>query len=147
MVSAFERAIDFVFKWEGGYSNDPRDPGGETNFGISKRAYPNEDIKNMTRTHAAELYKRDYWNVCDCDHLPPGLSLLVFDTAVNCGTKRARAWLAESLAKQSPLRAFAVKRAKHYALLDSIDDIFAGGWYARLFEAFEIAIGMEGKTS
>ena len=35
----FDAAVSYVLKWEGGYSNDPDDPGGETNFGISKRAY------------------------------------------------------------------------------------------------------------
>ncbi|MBI5843910.1 MAG: hypothetical protein HZB23_04475 [Deltaproteobacteria bacterium] len=45
---------------EGGYVNDPADPGGETRFGISRRAYPNEDIKALTRERAAEIYYRDY---------------------------------------------------------------------------------------
>lgn len=45
-----------------GYTNDPLDAGGETKYGISKRSYPNEDIKNMTPDRAIEIYTRDFWN-------------------------------------------------------------------------------------
>ncbi|WP_425526518.1 glycosyl hydrolase 108 family protein [Xanthomonas oryzae] len=46
---------------EGGYVNDPRDPGGETQWGISKRAYPELNIRALTRDQAIEIYRRDYW--------------------------------------------------------------------------------------
>lgn len=49
MDSNFTKAMQFISKWEGEYSNDPFDPGGETKYGISKRAYPNLDIKNLTK--------------------------------------------------------------------------------------------------
>jgi len=55
-MDAFEVALNFVLKWEGGYVNDPRDSGGETKFGISKKAYPNLDIKNLTQQQAGEIY-------------------------------------------------------------------------------------------
>jgi lysozyme family protein len=55
MKDNFDKALSFVLSWEGGYSNDPDDPGGETNFGISKRSYPNENIKDMTKERASEL--------------------------------------------------------------------------------------------
>jgi lysozyme family protein len=61
LMSDFEQAVEFVLGHEGGYSNDPNDPGGETNFGISKRAYPNVDIKNLTRDGAKEIYLHDFW--------------------------------------------------------------------------------------
>ncbi len=61
MEENFEKAMTFIFKWEGGYVNDGNDPGGETNFGISKRAYPNLDIKNLTKDEAKQIYYRDYW--------------------------------------------------------------------------------------
>lgn len=60
-MADFSKAIDFVLDNEGGYSNNPADPGGETNFGISKRAYPYLDIKNLTREEAITIYQRDYW--------------------------------------------------------------------------------------
>ena len=56
----FETAIAFVLNEEGGYSNDPRDPGGETNFGISKRAHPQVDIKNLTLEEAESIYRYEH---------------------------------------------------------------------------------------
>ena len=84
-MSAFDRAFGIVVDVEGGYSFDPSDPGGETKYGISKRAYPNEDIKNLTLERAKFLYQRDYWNPHDLDSLEWGKALLVFDCAVNGG--------------------------------------------------------------
>lgn len=91
-------AIDmtFVFKWEGGYVNDPVDPGGETNFGISKHAYPNLDIKNLTRQAAQEIYQRDYWNNIQGDSLAPELGCVALDTAINMGVSRAKQFLAQT---------------------------------------------------
>lgn len=88
-------AIDmtFVFKWEGGYVNDVSDPGGETNFGISKRAYPNVDIKNLTKQGAQAIYQRDYWNALQCDTLDQSLAAAVLDTAINMGVGRAKQFL------------------------------------------------------
>jgi lysozyme family protein len=60
-ICDFDQAVEFVLGHEGGYSNDPNDPGGETNFGISKRSYPDVDIKNLTREGAKEIYRRDFW--------------------------------------------------------------------------------------
>jgi lysozyme family protein len=74
---------------EGGYSNDPRDAGSETNFGISKRAYPNVDIKALTRDDA--IYQRDYWS--GIDQLQAPLAFQVFDFAVNAGRYRAIQYL------------------------------------------------------
>lgn len=88
-MDAFRKAIDQVLKHEGGYVNDPRDPGGETNMGISKRAFPAEDIPNMSKERAAELYRTHYWVPAKVDLVPPGLQPLYFDTAVNCGVRTA----------------------------------------------------------
>lgn len=85
----FEQAIEIILREEGGYVNDPVDRGGETNFGISKRAYPNVDIKNLTKERAAELYRLDYWERIKADQLPEWLRLPVFDFAVNGGVARA----------------------------------------------------------
>tara|TARA_Y100001951_G_C11296045_1_gene275706 strand:+ start:4160 stop:4333 length:174 start_codon:yes stop_codon:yes gene_type:complete len=52
-ASNFDASLEHVLLFEGGYVNDPRDPGGETRFGISKRSYPREDIRGMTRERAA----------------------------------------------------------------------------------------------
>jgi lysozyme family protein len=91
-------AIDmtFVFKWEGGYVNDPNDPGGETNYGISKRAYPNVDIKNLTRQAAQEIYQRDYWDAISGDILNPALACAALDCAINMGVGRAKQFLVQT---------------------------------------------------
>ena len=81
----FDQCFDKLISHEGGYVNDPRDPGGETKFGISKRAYPQVDIKNLTLDAAKDIYKRDYWDRAQCDKLPPQLAYLLFDAAVNSG--------------------------------------------------------------
>ena len=79
----FDLAFEQLIGNEGGYVNDPRDPGGETKYGISKRSYPGEDIKNLTLDRAKELYKRDFWGPAGCDAWPDPLKFQVFDIAVN----------------------------------------------------------------
>jgi len=61
-MANFDKVIDKVLINEGGYVNDPHDSGGETNFGISKRAYPNVNIKELTTAGAKSIYKKDYWD-------------------------------------------------------------------------------------
>lgn len=85
----FDAAFKVVVGHEGGYCNDPGDPGGETKFGISKRAYPGEDIPNLTLERAKELYLRDYWGPAGCDAVPDPIKLHLFDVAVNSGVGRA----------------------------------------------------------
>ena len=61
-ISKFDEIIEVVLEHEGGYVNDPKDPGGETNFGIAKRSHPDVDIKNLTKESAKEIYKEVYWD-------------------------------------------------------------------------------------
>lgn len=60
-MEQFEQAIAFTLSWEGGYVNDPNDPGGETKYGISKKSYGHLDIKNLTVEQAEAIYYEDYW--------------------------------------------------------------------------------------
>lgn len=85
----FEDCIDLVINHEGGYVNDPKDPGGETKFGISKRAYPTTDIKNLTLEEAKEIYRKDYWIRASCDKIPEQVRYIHFDTGINMGLKTA----------------------------------------------------------
>ena len=93
MYIGAEQAIFLVLEHEGGYVNHPNDPGGETKYGISKRAYPNLDIKNLTEKQAVGIYMRDYWERLKAGKIPAGLDLCVMDTAVNSGVSRAVKWL------------------------------------------------------
>lgn len=97
----FDEALEIVLRHEGGYVDDPRDPGGETNMGISRRAYSDEDIRNLTRERVRTLYRRDYWDRCQCDQMPAALRLHVFDAAVNSGARRAAMWLQQALGAAS----------------------------------------------
>lgn len=81
----FDQAFERLIGHEGGYVNDPRDPGGETKFGISKRSYPAEDIKGLTLERAKAIYRRDFWGVAGCDAVPDAMKFDLFDMAVNSG--------------------------------------------------------------
>ena len=86
---SFETAFRFTLGHEGGYVNDPRDPGLETKYGISKRSYPAVDIKALTLEQAQAIYKRDYWQQASCERMPPKIAVAVFDAAVHHGPKIA----------------------------------------------------------
>lgn len=97
MKQNYNYALQQVLISEGGYSNDPRDPGGPTNFGITLndyRSYINPkgtalDVKNMTQAQAAAIYKPKYWDKVNGDSLPSGVDYCVFDYGVNSGVSRA----------------------------------------------------------
>jgi lysozyme family protein len=93
----FKEAIEIVLKHEGGYVNDKDDPGGETNMGVSKKAYPDLDIKTLTKKDVHGIYFRDYWQKAKCDKLPNNLQLIYFDMVVNMGKSRAVKILQEAI--------------------------------------------------
>lgn len=98
----FPRCQREVFAHEGGYTNNPKDPGNwtggkvgvgalkGTKYGIAANSYPNEDIKNLTKERAYALYKRDYWDKFGGDQVAVGLDLAAYDLAVNSGVGRVR---------------------------------------------------------
>lgn len=83
----FDQAFTRLLGSEGGYSNNPADPGGETNWGISKRSYPAVDIRNLTQDGAKAIYLRDFWDPIGGAH--PAIKFQVFDFAVNSGMQTA----------------------------------------------------------
>jgi len=93
----FEDIINNVLAHEGGYVNDPLDKGGETNFGIAKRWYPETDIKALTKNDAVNIYYNDYWIPSKADQLPNGLKATYFDMCVNMGQTRAVKILQETI--------------------------------------------------
>ena len=88
-MSKFDDIIEVVLEHEGGYVNDPNDPGGETNYGIAKRSHPDVDIKNLTKEGAKEIYKEVYWDKNKVESLPEELWHIYFDMCVNQGKSRA----------------------------------------------------------
>lgn len=86
----FDKIVLKTLAHEDGYVNDKNDPGGETNYGICKRSYPGEDIKNMTKARAIEIYRRDFWEKPKINMLKDdALAAKVFDLGVNMGPKQA----------------------------------------------------------
>lgn len=148
---SFEKAVEFVLKHEGFYSNDLLDSGGETKFGISKRAYPNLNIKELTRDDAIAIYKRDYWDKLPAN-LPTSIHCVLFDCAVNTGISRAIRLLQSSV-KVNPdgqwgrlsqsalnklkvddvLQRFTLERIMFYSALSTFGR-FGRGWVNRTLD-------------
>jgi len=155
--TTFNRAVEFVLRFEGDLSDDPKDSGGLTKFGISKKAYPDLDIRNLSRKDAIEIYRRDYWNKCKCNELPAPLALILFDSAVNQGPASAIRLLQKSLevradgvmgpetiaaAFRASLRIvvpeFIARRAYQYSLHPDVTR-FGLGWMRRLAACYQVS--------
>jgi len=88
-MAKFEEAVCLTLQWEGGYVNDPSDLGGETNFGITKRDHPNEDIRNMTVARAKQIYQEGYWKDLYGQINSQIVANKLFDMGVNMGVGTA----------------------------------------------------------
>jgi lysozyme family protein len=98
MDAKFEQAIKRVLEFEGGYVNDPNDSGGETKYGISRRSYPNLDIRNLSLDGAKLIYYRDFWEPQLYGKFRSAeVAAKVFDLAVNTGTSTAHTLLQRAL--------------------------------------------------
>jgi|SRR5262245_7224956 len=156
--TAFEAAARAVLEREGGYVWDPSDPGGETHHGISRRAYPNLDIKNLTVPAALEIYQRDYWEPIAGDRLPAPVALVVFDCAVNQGVVPAARflqrcvgvetdgiigertlWAVRQMTAADLVGEYQAQRAMAYVALDSWRN-FGLGWMRRLLAIHAAAL-------
>ena len=102
MKENYDHCLGLILHHEGGYVNHPKDPGGETNKGVTKRVYENwcieqdlfqKDMKDLKISDVAPIYKQNYWDRCKCDSLPDGVDLCVFDFGVNAGTGRGARFL------------------------------------------------------
>lgn len=93
----FDLIFDRVVGHEQGYVNNPKDPGGETKWGISKRSYPRLNIKNLTREGARDVYREDFWNRINGDRLIErgfdGVSFQLMDFALHSGIETAVRYL------------------------------------------------------
>lgn len=148
----FTKAMQFVARWEwgnkpdGGYTNDPVDPGGETKWGISKRYHQTLDIKNLAIDKAFEIYFSEYWlpSRCDRELLPE--AVVIMDTAVNCGVKRARAFSQNA----GSFHDIIAKRIEYYANLVTEKPKltkFYKGWINRCVDLRKYAEILEKETN
>ena len=153
----FNEIIEKVLEHEGGYVNDPKDLGGETKYGITKRFYPELNIKELTKEKAKQIYKADYWDKNRVESLPQNLWHIYFDMCVNMGKRTAVKVLQRAANSKGrnidvdggmgPATLKAVKgvevervrayRVKYYADLTTSkpeQDKFYFGWYKRATE-------------
>lgn len=108
VVSNFDRVHPLIAKWEGGYSNDPADAGGPTNFGITQGRLSESrghqvsaaDVQALTYAEALQIFKRYYWTPLQCDRLPLALATMTYNTGVNSGPKRGAEFLQRVLNRQ-----------------------------------------------
>lgn len=96
MTELFDKCIEVVLKHEGGYVWDKDDLGGETNFGIAKRYFPEEDIKRLTVERAKMIYLNYYWLPMSLDGMADESALEIFDHGVNAG-KRTSIRMAQNM--------------------------------------------------
>lgn len=127
-----EKILDHILILEGGYVNHPADPGGETKYGISKRAYPEEDIKNLTKGRAKELYKRDYVSKIVDEHMTFAQKAFMIDTGVNMGIGTARRFWQESGGEMKQL--VALRNTRYDGLVKKNPKLaaFRKGWANRM---------------
>lgn len=105
-MSEFDRALPLVLAHEGGYINHRLDPGGETNFGVTKRVYeewcrarglPVISVRQISNSEVSTIYRERYWNLFKGDEMPAGVGYVVFDGAVNSGVGQSVKWLQRAL--------------------------------------------------
>ncbi len=100
-MSNYNECLKIILMHEGGYVNHPKDPGGETNLGVTKRVYEEwggtKEMKDLTIEDVEPIYKKNYWDKIKGDDLPDGLDLCVFDFGVNAGPGRAAKFLQKLL--------------------------------------------------
>lgn len=150
MNDMFQRAVAIVLDEEGVFSDDNRDPGGMTKYGISAKAYPRLDIKNMTLVQAKSLYLTDYWLRNRCDKMPWWAALCVFDASVNQGVRPAARMMQQAVGvfqddQIGPVTLKAIRSAdpletmatfqvlRNFRYLDTATfDVHGKGWLRRL---------------
>lgn len=170
MNSNFEKCLEMLLVHEGGYVNHPSDPGGETNLGVTKKVWEEwvghpvneKEMRNLTPTMVAPLYKRKYWDACRADELVSGLDYCVFDVSVNSGVGRAVKLLQSVVgatpdggygsitaalvkkAEEDPERLISLYSAKRLEFLESLKafPVFGKGWSRRVSEVKEKALEM-----
>lgn len=122
-MSNFDKAFDLLIGNEGGYVNNPADPGGETNWGITRAVAVDNgytgSMKSMPKEAAKQIYKKMYWDKLHCDQLGFVVAFQLFDAGVNHGNSQAVKFLQRSLSVVDD----GVIGAKTIAATNSLDDL------------------------
>jgi len=114
----FDTAFTKLLGHEGGYVNHPNDPGGETNWGITK-AVAREfgytgSMRDLPSDTAKRIYRVKYWDTVKADEMPDAVRYPLFDAAVNSGVGQAARWLQRALgvADDGKIGAITIAKAK-----------------------------------
>ena len=164
----YDKCLETILHHEGGYVNHPKDPGGETNLGVTKRVYEDwggtKDMKDLTVEDVAPIYRKNYWDRMKCDDIPAGLDLCVFDFGVNAGTGRSAKYLQTMIGTvadggigpntlraldayidangiEGAIKNFQEARQGYYESLSTFET-FGRGWTRRVTETTELALKM-----
>jgi len=162
----FKEALQYILKEEGGYVNHPKDPGGMTNLGVTRRALEDfkgghvsdDEMRTLTSESVAPFYEYMYWDKCRCGELPSRVALIVFDCAVNQGVPTACRILQEAVgakvdgvlgpktmamvkvcASRETVYMVAILRAKRYLGTRNVET-FGKGWGNRLYSILTSAL-------
>jgi len=168
MQANYEKCLETILHHEGGYVNHPKDPGGETNLGVTKRVYEDfggkKDMKDLLIEDVAPIYEKNYWGRMKCGDMPSGLDLCVFDFGVNAGTGRSAKYLqtmigttadggigpntlralanyVEEVGIEDTIKNFQEARQEYYESLSTFET-FGRGWTRRVDETTELAVSM-----
>lgn len=173
MDANFEACLGVILESEGGFVDNPHDPGGATNLGVTLRTLSAwngrpasiADVEALTPASVAPIYRADYWGVTHCPELPAGVDLMTFDAAVNegpgagmrqlqaaCGVASdglygpATAAAIASLDVATLIRSFAATRCAFYRDLAGFPR-FGVGWLARVNRTEAKALAMAGAAA
>ena len=167
MSNKFSEALEIILHHEGGYVNHPKDPGGETNMGVTKRVYEEwggtKDMKDLTFEDVAPIYKKNYWDRVKGDDLSSGLDLCIFDFGVNAGTGRAAKFIQKMIGVTADggigpqtlralgiyeeevggvaevIKEYQIRRQEYYESLSTFKT-FGRGWTRRVNETTQSAL-------
>jgi len=170
----FTASLKIVLAHEGGYADNPADPGGATNMGITRKTLarwravspwwnlPKSAVRDLGMDEAGRIYRASFWDRIKADTLPSGLDLALFDYAVNSGPDRAVKSLQRTLGvvadgQVGPLTLRAIAGRNVAALIEAICSqrlsfltqlttfaIFGRGWRRRVQDIRAAALGLAG---
>lgn len=156
MQETYEKAIEQVFKDEGGYTDNTHDPGGPTNWGITihdAQAYwkadaTAEDVKDMPKSVAEDIYRKHYADAIGYNSLPAGVDYAVLDYAINSGVVHALE-VYNSVKMPDPTFTINALYAQRLQYLQQLHTwpIFGKGWTARCTHGQVFALSMVTKSS
>jgi lysozyme family protein len=131
----FENCLKFTLQFEGGFSNDPNDPGGPTNLGVTQatlsmflgRQATIAEVKALTQAKVEPIYRLKFWDHVNGDDLPVGVDLAVFDFGVHSGPSRGVMGLQRALdladdGKPGPVTIAAANKADPTTLINAVCD-------------------------